>query len=624
MKIKDDKQNYSLAIIALWTICCIYFSCIQQVWTYQGYDSFLSWDVMGYYLYLPATFIYGDLHELRFVEHIMQTYEPSSYFYQAHLHENGNYAMSYSAGVAILYFPFFVLAHLFALATPFAADGFSLPYQCSIYISGCVYALVGLFAIRHVLKKFYADNIVAVALFILIFATNYFHYSLLENAMTHIHLFMLYAFVLLLTMRWYAKHKFTDALLLGLCIGLAVLMRPSEIVIVFIPILWQVASFDDIKKRLLLVWQYKNQLAGLFFVAFLVGLLQFSYWKWTTDTWLYYSYGEIGFNFSNPYLAQGLISIRKGWLVYTPVMILSLIGFVPFFRQQKGLFWPFILYTVANIYFIFSWDVWWYGGSFGSRALVQSYAILLFPLCSFLVFFSQKSFQKLILATFIFLTTALNLFQNWQYRHKMFSTEGANAYVYQLIFGKTKVTQETIKRFEYKDIFMPAEANLVKRLYENDYTSENLPNISQKYVNIDSFAVAVQQKQPFLAALDTSLAGLKLEQPQKTWLRATVTALFEEYEWRYQNFATLVIRFETKDGKAIDYRHVKLQNLIGNEVIEKSNHLYGVPKKWGEVSLDVKLPSGLKDSDLIKVYVHNPQQKPIFIDDFSVDAFLEK
>ena len=141
-------------------------------------------------------------------------------------------------------------------------------------------------------------------------------------------------------------------------------------------------------------------------------------------------------------------------------------------------------------------------------------------------------------------------------------------------------------------------------------------------MNIDSFSVAVQQKKPFLAALDTNLQNLELEQPQKTWLRATVTALFEEYEWRYKNFATLVIRFETKAGKAIDYRHVKLQNLIGNEVIEKSNHLYGVPKKWGKVSLDVQLPKDLKGSDLIKIYVHNPQRKPIFIDDFSVDAFV--
>ncbi len=45
----------------------------------------LSWDVMGYYIYLPATFIYDDLtvQNKQWVDDIIEKYKPSATFYQA-------------------------------------------------------------------------------------------------------------------------------------------------------------------------------------------------------------------------------------------------------------------------------------------------------------------------------------------------------------------------------------------------------------------------------------------------------------------------------------------------------------------------------------------------------------
>ena len=43
-------------------------------WEQSGTEATISWDVAGYYLYLPAVFIYGDLKHLSFGEEMLQKY----------------------------------------------------------------------------------------------------------------------------------------------------------------------------------------------------------------------------------------------------------------------------------------------------------------------------------------------------------------------------------------------------------------------------------------------------------------------------------------------------------------------------------------------------------------------
>ena len=40
-------------------------------------EATLAWDVSGYYLYLPAIFIYKDLKQVKFLHGILEKYTPS-------------------------------------------------------------------------------------------------------------------------------------------------------------------------------------------------------------------------------------------------------------------------------------------------------------------------------------------------------------------------------------------------------------------------------------------------------------------------------------------------------------------------------------------------------------------
>lgn len=127
---------------------------------YSGFiffpDNILSWDVFGYYLYLPLTFIYHDLglNNENIIHEIIDKYHNSATFYQAIKLPAGNYVMKYSMGMSILYSPFFFIGHLYAKLSSYPADGFSLPYQYAVFFCGQVFTVTGIVVLRKVLIRF--------------------------------------------------------------------------------------------------------------------------------------------------------------------------------------------------------------------------------------------------------------------------------------------------------------------------------------------------------------------------------------------------------------------------------------------------------------------------------------
>jgi len=171
----------------------------------------LSWDVFGYYLYLPLKFIYHDLglqnHSI--LETINNQYNNTSSFYQAMQLPNGEYVMKYSMGLAILYAPFFFSGHLIAMLFHFPMDGFSAPYQYSVFFGGIVYSVAGIIFMTKVLRHFFKDSVVAVVLLIIVFSTNYIlHITMYgQNANSHNYLFTAYTLILWFTIKWHENYK---------------------------------------------------------------------------------------------------------------------------------------------------------------------------------------------------------------------------------------------------------------------------------------------------------------------------------------------------------------------------------------------------------------------------------
>jgi hypothetical protein len=351
---------------------------------------------------------------------------------------NGHRVIKMSMGMAMLFTPFYLAGFLqHYLAHGNAGTGYDIEYLRTMAFFGLTCLIIGLFVLRRVLKTYFTDGIVALTLITIVFGTNCFYYTDYEGCMAHVAGFMLYAIFILLTGLWYSKPGTLYSVLWGLVAGLLILIRPSNIVLLVVFPLYNVSGAADLKARVKLLSANWNLFVLTALAIVLVWVPQMLYWHHLTGHYVYYSYTVEPFYFSNPRLADGLLSWRKGWLIYTPLGWLMLIGFIPMRRYAPKLMLPFGIFLCCYLYFIFSWWCWYYGGSFSSRPMVETYALLAFPLASLYNWVYQSVGRpklKIAFSLLLLVLVSLNLFQTYQYTHAFIHYSGMTFKAYQNTF----------------------------------------------------------------------------------------------------------------------------------------------------------------------------------------------
>lgn len=396
----------------------------------------IQWDIKNYYAYLPAVFIYGD-HSLEFTREDPEFFGDKFWPIPT---PSGGLVIVTSMGLAILYFPFFLMGHLAAWLTGVEMNGFSPPYAFFLVLSSLFYVIIGLNVLRKVLLRYFSDGITAMTLLAMFFATNLLFYTAFEGPMSHAYNFALFALFMWLTIHWHEKPGVKNSLMLGLLAGLIVLIRPTNIVLLVFFVLYDVKSFNDLKQRIVFLGRKYNLVLFMAAAAFLVWLPQMLYWKSVSGHWLYYSYKEEeGFFFGNPQIIRGLFSYRKGWLLYTPIMVFAFSGIALLWKYRRAFFWPIFLFSVINIYVVLSWWSWWYGGGFGQRAFIESYALLAIPFATLLYAAGKwrKGVQRL-LVTLTFLLMVHGIFQTAQYHYGAIHWDSMNKTTYWASLGRVK------------------------------------------------------------------------------------------------------------------------------------------------------------------------------------------
>ena len=587
----DSKKLLFGFFILLFAISTFYY----PKWNKPHTEATISWDVSGYYFYLPSFLIYKDLKQLKFSEQIIQSYHPSPQMDQAYLHESGNYVMKYSVGMALMYLPFFLLGHLFALISHFEADGFSIPYQFSIFYGSLLVCFLGLWYLRKILIQHFRDKIVSLVLAGIVLGTNYLNYSCIDSAMPHNYLFTVYALTIWTSIKFNKNPSSKYAILIGCFVGLATLSRPTEIIIVLIPLLWGATS---LKQRLEFLQKNKRHVLTAAIIVFCFGLIQLTYWKYTTGSWMVYSYQDQGFSWTSPHIKDGLISAKAGWLIYSPIMIFSLLGFwwTKIYRNPLAFCLGF---TLLFLYITWSWDIWWYGGGLGQRAIIQAYPILAFPMGFFFTKTLKSNWIKWSISLFFSAFVFYNLWLTHQAHLGGLLRTGqmTKAYLTHILF-KTSVDQESEKlldtnewfRGELKDFRVLKVENFEEQKWASDCTALDGNN-----------SLCVTGDVEYSQIVDVEAKGLEY-----SWIRARanfVTKIKEHDIWKMTQF-TIQLK---QDEKIVKRKMIRVQRTL-NENTAK------------ELSLDIRVPS--KPFNQIEVYFWNPgSTTSLIVDNLEISAF---
>jgi len=439
--IKLSFSNLSI-LICVTIISCFVFS--NKYW--RGEHKVIESDVLSYYGYLPSTFIYQDL-SLQFWDELDSNIQNKIWF-KTNIEEERTFKMT--MGVAYFYCPLFLVAH--HLSTPLGYDnnGYTLPYRLSIVLTSLLFYTLGLILIRKSLLSHFSELVTAVTILIIALGTNIVNYVIKEPGMSHVFSFFSIAAFLHLGILWEKTKKTKHLFMLGAISGLIVLIRPVNITVVLFFLFLGVYNKDSLTRRIqLFVTNYKQLLIGIL-GGCLVIFPQLLYWKYSTGDWVYYSYSEEGFFFTDSRIFSGLFSFRNGWLIYSPLMAFSLIGLFyknEVVRKYRLSLIPFIL---VHFYIVFSWWCWWYGGSYGMRSLIDIYPLLSIPLAAFVSDVTNNlKWKKIVFTVITASLIGLNFFQFNQYKHTILHYDSMTFQAYKHIFLKRHVSEDYVKYLDH-------------------------------------------------------------------------------------------------------------------------------------------------------------------------------
>ncbi|MCH2234963.1 MAG: hypothetical protein MK078_11990 [Crocinitomicaceae bacterium] len=431
------KIEFSQLAVAF--ICIIF---LLQILKFGLPHDVFTWDTWGYYLYLPQTFLHGDpaISDFSNIQYVLDNYPPGdpNYLYQIHPLPNGNYVNQYWCGVSLLSLPFFYIGHFAAWLLSYPMDGYSYPYQFAFIAGNLTYMVIGILMFRKLLLQFFNPKITGITLIIICLGTNYFNIHITGLGMTHIYLFVLYTCTIYCIVRFYRTFKNKYLYLASIFLALIILVRAVDGLLVLIPFTWGLRNFKDLKRRITQLWALRTPLLIAFIIGTSILSIQFIYFKAISGSFFINSYAnpEESLYLDEPHLFEFLFSFRKGWFIYTPIMIFYVLGMITLFKKARGLFFPIIVFSIAFIYVSSSWSTWWYGYSFSQRTMIQTYPLLAIPIGAFFSKYLNKRSSTFGLTTILVFLIGLNAFQTYQFKEGVLHGSRMSFGAYCAIFGR--------------------------------------------------------------------------------------------------------------------------------------------------------------------------------------------
>jgi len=591
----NDKWFTALLLVSF----LVSFVIINFIGPNSTRKNIIDGDGSGLYAYLPAILIHKTVDFTPVFE--FEKNRRSSDYQGHYFHEVNDILINkFSSGSAILQLPFFLLAWLLSVIFGIPVDGYNILFQYGVALAAVFWAFIGLHYFVKLGRLYGVSRKTAWAIaFAGFFGTNMFYYTFMAPAASHIYSFAAISLLLYFTKKTFLNYQRSSTYLAAFFLGIVVLVRPVNIIVIgVLPFL--AGSIPSFKNTIKIKVRQKDYLATvLLFIIAISPQLIINYLQ--TGQLIVYGYRNEGFYFSKPEFVNFLFSYRKGWLVYTPFMLLIIPATIYLIKRSFFEMISFIGFFILLVYIFSSWWNWIYGDSFGMRPMVDFYAIFLLVITLFSESLKSKILKKIILI-FSALAIFLNLFQTYQYAEGIIHPDSMNKEAYRYVFLKSGK--------EYKGVVADNDEYFYgelsdKPFFETEYNFEK-----------DVAGWTIPEKLYFVP--DARYACIKLDErsvysssylyiiPDNIKGKKNLYIIFDaEYLEPHPNSASealFVVDVSDVTGKNVFYKAFMIKRLP-----EKTTDI------WKPGHIGFKLPEIKEDMSKIKFYIWNKDKQEFYI-----------
>lgn len=541
-----------------------------------------AYDGYGYYMYLPHFFNEGNLDiKQEWAQQLQNEYCDGIYAYQIIRIEEGKELNIYHLGQAFVELPGYLMGDVSARTLGFKTDGFSKPYYIAFIFNVLLFVFLGLLYLRKLLLLYFDEKVTSITILAVYFASNIYITFYLQNDLQHLYLFALNAIFLYHTFLFIRTKSTKHLVYTALVLGLTVAIRPTQVILGLFPFIILLNTYGIRWAFFKRIWIYPA-------FGILWNAPQIAYWWIIGGEPFIPNLHTENIILADPNLSDFLFSYKKGWLLYSPVFLLSLHGFIVLYRKNKALFWSFTLSTVSYVWVMSSWECWWYAQSFGSRVMVDIY-----PILAVLIAFSISNWKKRIVmicgSVFIIGCSLLSMLQTHQGLKGYLSFENMTKQHYWYIFGKTDIPNFTFKHLELdRGNINPDWVERAKKLPTSDYMyKESLVYQTTDPIKIEAVShilsgFVVLDKVPSDEGMLEFVITSKTSDSTKSAILMSET--LTNYKWNWYNWSPVEISLGQSQSEFVTRSlFINIQRLRHRK--DEMNFYYNVPEG---VSIDVK------------------------------------
>ena len=368
----------------------------------------LHGDGFGFYGFARTLLIQ---HDLNFEKDLRKGYEANPDVMKESFREKylvpstGRFANHFTLGPAILWSPFLVPAHGFALLfdrirdTHLAVDGFSMPYMIAMALGTAIYGFLGIWFSFQLARKYLPDRWALLATLGIWFASPLAFYIYVDPSFSHAHSAFAAALFVWYWDRTRGSRAWRQWFVLGLIAGLLINIYYANVFVLLLPLFESLSGYRDAlrssgSERVGSLLAKNVLFAATTFLLFIPTMI--------TKKILFGGYFTFGYKerwfWNSPAFFKVWFSADHGLFTWTPILLLAVAGFFFLRRIDRILGTYFLIVFVAYTYFIGCYETWHGLHSFGARFFVSLSVLFVLGLAALLNWLTRLAPRRLTLS----------------------------------------------------------------------------------------------------------------------------------------------------------------------------------------------------------------------------------